>query len=748
MNSAHKPQALFISTGRSLVGPLAEELRELGQIPVRERPGGVECDADLETVYRILIGSRMAHRVILMLLDTQAADGDALYRVARSLDWAALFGVDDTFAVDFTGGNDAVRHTHYGALRIKDAVVDVFTAREGRRPDVDAHRPGIRIHAHLHGDRLRLGLDLSGEGLHRRGYRLESGPAPLRETLAAALLWRCGWPRRAAQGEAFHDPMCGSGTLPIEAAMMAGDIAPGLLRPEFGAPAWRGHDAVLWARLLDEARERAVIGRERIPLIVGCDISDAVLRTARENARRAGLADVLVFEQGEVESAQRPELLRGVERGLIVVNPPYGERLEARDAPGREAVLAQYQRLGQSLVSRFSGWEAGVLAPDEACGHALGLRAHRVHAFQNGPLDVLLLRIALEDTALRLPSTPATKARRMLETARRQELAQTDGAQALANRLRKNRRVLGRWAAREGVFCYRLYDADMPEYAVAVDLYRDDAPGAPLWVNVQEYAPPPSIDPEAARQRLLEALAAIQSVLEVPDAQIFLRVRARQKGQSQYNRLGEAADFHVVREGAGRLWVNFTDYLDTGLFLDHRLTRARVGELSAGKDMLNLFCYTGSATVQAALCGARSTTSVDMSRTYLDWAARNLQLNGLRVGREHRLIQADCLSWLDEQAGGKGERFDVIFLDPPTFSTSKRMQGTLDVQRDHVHLIRHCLRLLRPSGVLIFSTNHHRFRLEADALADLSIEDLTRATLPKDFERHPRMHQTFRIALT
>ncbi len=313
-----------------------------------------------------------------------------------------------------------------------------------------------------------------------------------------------------------------------------------------------------------------------------------------------------------------------------------------------------------------------------------------------------------------------------------------EGARTLANRLRKNRKRLERWRRREGIDCYRLYDADIPEYALAVDLYQGEA----LWVHVQEYQAPPSIDPEKARRRLEQAVAVIGEVLEVPPERLFLKQRRRQKGGSQYQARPGPRRFHQVQEGGHRFLVNFTNHLDTGLFLDHRRTRALVGELARGRDFLNLFAYTGSATVYAGRGGARSTTTVDLSKTYLEWARRNLALNGLR-GDRHRLVRADCLEWLKRQADRR--RFGLIFLDPPSFSRSKRMRATFDVQRDHVALIRDAVRLLQEDGILLFSNNRRGFRMDREALADLTIEEITRATLPPDFERNPRIHNCWRI---
>ncbi len=313
-----------------------------------------------------------------------------------------------------------------------------------------------------------------------------------------------------------------------------------------------------------------------------------------------------------------------------------------------------------------------------------------------------------------------------------------NGTQMVANRLRKNMRNLSRWLRSENIRCYRLYDADIPEYAVAVDIYESDR----RLVHVQEYAPPKSIDPEKAQRRLGEALDAVREVLEVGDDQLFVKVRRQQKGAAQYEKLGASGEFHEVSEGGCRFLVNLQDYLDTGLFLDHRITRSLLAKLARGRHFLNLFAYTGAGSIHAAHGGAASTLTIDMSKTYLDWARRNMALNGF-TGKEHRYLQANCVEWL-EKASPK-QKFGLIFLDPPSFSTSKRMQTVFDVQRDHVMLIRNCMKILEPGGVLIFSNNLRKFRMDFEALAEFVIEDISRKTLPRDFERNPRIHSCWKI---
>lgn len=317
------------------------------------------------------------------------------------------------------------------------------------------------------------------------------------------------------------------------------------------------------------------------------------------------------------------------------------------------------------------------------------------------------------------------------------------GAQMFANRLMKNRKHLNKWLSRQDIHCYRLYDADMPEYAVAVDVYESIAPMHARFVHVQEYEAPKSVDSLKAQQRLEEAMQAIPQVLEVPADQVFLKIRRQQKGSAQYEKLASQQQFHEVLEGGHRFLVNFSDYLDTGLFLDHRITRAMLEGLADGKRFLNLFAYTGSATVYSAAGGALATTTVDMSNTYIEWAKRNMMVNGFS-GEHHEYVQANCLEWLDKVSGK--QHYDLIFLDPPSFSTSKRMQGTFDVQRDHVVLLKKTLKLLEPDGVLFFSNNLRSFKLDYDALSAFIIKDISKATLPKDFERNPKIHQCWRIS--
>jgi len=478
----------------------------------------------------------------------------------KALEWSAHMGPEQTLAVEFNTSNSAITHSHFGALKVKDAIVDQFRERAGERPSVATEEPDLRVNVYLHRDEAQLSLDLSGESLHRRGYRAKPVTAPLKENLAAAILLRARWPEIAAEKRPLIDLMCGSGTLPIEAALMAADIAPGLNRTYYGFLRWRQHDAPTWEALLDEARTRREAGLLKLPPIQGYDSDPTAVRAALANVEQANLSGHVHIERREladcrVEYADRP--------GLAVANPPYGERIgEESELPGL------YHALGESLKRCYRGWQAAVFTGNPELGKVMGLRAHKMHVLWNGAIECKLLHFDVQESQFVVERSPAERILRHAPA----EL--TPGAAMFANRLRKNLKQLGKWARDEGLCCYRLYDADMPEYALAIDLYE----GAERWAHVQEYAAPKTIDPDKARARLKEALSAIPGTLDLPVANIFLKVREKQKGKSQYERLDERGEFHEVREDGLRLLVNFTDYLDTGLALPQSLLLHRGGD--------------------------------------------------------------------------------------------------------------------------------------------------------------------------
>jgi 23S rRNA (guanine2445-N2)-methyltransferase / 23S rRNA (guanine2069-N7)-methyltransferase len=712
----------FASCPPGVADLTAAELRDCGATQTREFKLGVQFEGELEAAYRACLWSRTASRVLMPLATFAAPTPEALYEGVSSIDWSTHVAPTGTLAIEFGGSSSGITHTHFGALKTKDAIVDQFRARTGERPSIDLEQPDVRVDVRLDRDRATVSLDLSGESLHRRAYRARGVAAPLKENLAAAVLLRCGWPAIAREGGELVDPMCGSGTLPIEAALMALDIAPGSMRSHFGFIRWRGHDRALWQRLTEEARAKREAGMSRRITLRGYDNDAAAVRAAIENVERAKLRSVVHIERRELAALTRESQ---AQTGLVVTNPPYGERIG-----DQEQLQALYKTLGERLREHFEGWKAAVLTGNPPLAKAIGINAKRSHTLFNGKIECRLLRFEVTPADFRDAERPRVDAA---------EIRARPGAQMFENRLRKNLKSSLDWARRESVDCFRVYDADMPEYAFAIDLYGDG--GAKRWGVVQEYAAPKTVQPQAARQRRHEALAVIPHVLELPTERIFVRERRQQKGLAQYEKVAHEREFEIVSERPYRFAVNFSDYLDTGLFLDHRLTRAYVGELARDRKFLNLFAYTGTATVYAAGGGASSSTTVDMSRTYLDWAKRNLALNEL-AGPQHGFVQADCIAWLAEQRD-KARRWDLMFIDPPTHSRSKRMTEDFDVQRDHVSLLTSAAALLAPGGTIVFSNNYTRFKLDREALATFEIEDIGRRTLPRDFERNPRIHSCF-----
>ncbi|XLY86782.1 bifunctional 23S rRNA (guanine(2069)-N(7))-methyltransferase RlmK/23S rRNA (guanine(2445)-N(2))-methyltransferase RlmL [Ectopseudomonas mendocina] len=717
---------IVLTCPKGLEGLLLEEAKALGLEEAREQTAAVRGQAEIEVAYRLCLWSRLANRVLLVLSRFAMNNADELYEGVKAVDWQDHLEPAGSLAVEFSGNGSGIDNTHFGALKVKDAIVDRLRTAGGERPSIDKLNPDLRVHLRLDRGEAVLSLDLSGHSLHQRGYRLQQGAAPLKENLAAAVLIRAGWPRIAAEGGALADPMCGVGTFLIEAALMAADIAPNLKRERWGFSNWLGHVPAIWKKLHAEAEQRAAAGLAKPPLwIRGYEADPRLIQPGRNNVERAGLSDWVKIYQGELGSFEpRPDQNQ---KGLVISNPPYGERL------GDEAsLLYLYQNLGERLRQACLGWEAAVFTGAPELGKRMGLRSHKQYSFWNGALACKLLLIKVQTEQFVTGERRAREDDQQPVSEAPQQARLSEGGQMFANRLQKNLKQLGKWARREGVECYRLYDADMPEYALAVDLYRD-------WVHVQEYAAPRSIDPDKAQARLLDALAAIPKALGVAQSRVVIKRRERQTGTKQYQRQAAQGQFMEVSEGGVKLLVNLTDYLDTGLFLDHRPLRLRIQREAAGKRFLNLFCYTATATVHAAKGGARNTTSVDLSKTYLDWARRNLSLNGF--SDKHRLEQGDVTAWLGDDRG----EYDLIFIDPPTFSNSKRMEGVFDVQRDHVELLDLAMARLARGGVLYFSNNFRKFQLDETLVARYQVEEISAQTLDPDFARNPKIHRAWRF---
>ena len=700
--------SLFVSCPRGLEYVLEDEVRNLGLLVTRVSPQGVYGDASLETIYTLCLWSRIANRIQLILFSGQVVDKDSLYSLCFAYNWQSVFQVDSSLAIDFHGTAPSIRNSMFGAQVVKDAIADYFRQNTEERPVIERQNPDVRLHAHLKNDVLTVSFDMTGYSLHQRGYRLEAGVAPLKENIAAAMLIRAKWHELAEKGYDFHDPFCGSGTIVIEASMIAAKIAPGLLRHDQSFLHWTYHDEALWMSL----RTNAI--QQEIPLkikISGADIDKRAIEIATENAQRAGVIDKInLKEQAFVDSNAVSD-----SKGLVMFNPPYGERMG-----DVKQLIPLYKQMGSVLHACYQGWNAAILTSDAILAKSLGLRATKQYTLYNGAIECKLYCIELNSENQLRSGEYVHKL--------------SEHADMFANRLKKNIVHLRKWAKRNQISCYRVYDADLPEYAYAIDVYND-------YAVLQEYAAPASIPVTVAEKRSLDLIQLVPTILDISPQHVVVKQRKRQKGELQYEKMNEKRQFMTVTEGQAKLNVNLHDYLDTGLFLDHRLLRLRFSKIAPGTRFLNCFCYTGAASVHAALAGAL-TTNVDLSNTYLSWAKNNFSLNKLDLSR-HQFIQYDCLEWL----GATRDRFDLIFLDPPSFSNSKRMTETLDIQRDHESLVYAAMKLLNPGGVLCFSTNFRKFKLSSNVSNKYNVRDISAETIDIDFKRNQRIHHCFLISI-
>lgn len=719
-------QKFFATCPKHLESLLEQELIQLGANETRQTLAGVYFYGDLQVAYRACLWSRIANRILLPISTLPAADAEQLYESVRAIDWSEHLLASNSLLIDFTGTSAEIKNTHFGALKVKDAIVDQLREKFAERPAIAKINPDLRVHVHLQQGQATVSIDLSGESLHKRGYRIAMGAAPLKENLAAALLYRSDWQNLVKQQAPLLDPLCGIGTILIEAGLMAADLAPGLFRDYFGFNKWLGHIPAIWKTLWQEAKERREQGlKNKLPDIRGYDGDPRAISKARMHIEQAGLEKIIDVRVKELTKLVRPT--HGTQQaGLIITNPPYGERL------GEISSLTfLYQHLGERLKTEFLNWQAAILTANPELGKQMGIRTHKQYNFYNGAIPCKLLLFSIHpEWFMQWGKYENDKKEYLPESAHE---ATSAGEQMFANRLAKNKRQIGKWARKNKINCYRIYDADMPEYSAAIDIYEG-------WVHVQEYAPPKTVDPQKAQQRFQEILNTIPHVLEVSPKNIIFKQRVKQKANLQYTKKGNSQKFIEIKENEAKFLINLTDYLDTGIFLDNRLLRMRIKQLANNKKFLNLFCYTATSTVYAALGGARNSISVDMSNTYLSWARRNFALNGMSEAL-HKLVQADCLQWLDQTY----DMFDLILLDPPTFSNSKRMKDILDVQRDHVMLIQKTMKHLAKDGVLIFCTNNRRFKLEESALSQFQIKNITHETIDKDFARDPKIHQCWEI---
>lgn len=703
---------------------LAGELKDLGADAVRPLSGQVSFSGTLETGLRTCVWSYLASRVIAVLARIDAGSSDELYASLSALPWEEHLSSQASFMVDAHGTNAQLKNTQFSAERAKDAIVDRIYARQGVRPSVDRVRPDTVVSLRIRDARATVGIVLTGaRPLFARGVgqRRQIG---LRSDYAAALIRMGGWD--GCSPLAF---LTVGEALALEAALYAENVAPGLLRSRLGCEAWGGFDAARAEKLIAQARAAR---RPPQAALVSLDEGPQSGARLRRSLRELGLATEL--RDGALDDAVGADARLLILDGSWVFEDALVQQIALRDHVER-VLLACPQAACAVLCSRQG--LAGLLGAEP-------LQTRRVPL---GRADAVME--CIEASAVRpRPRVPC----KAPDGSAHDVAVSVPASDQFAARLAKVARERRKWAAQEDISCYRVYDADLPDYALAIELYGSLGDKGSSWLSIAEYAPPASVDPDLARARLCDAVAIAPAVLGIDPRHVSLRTRSRGRGGSQYAAEGTetAHAVHIIDEGGLEFEVDFGRHLDCGIFLDHRITRAELREMMkrapAPKRFLNLFAYTGTATCYAADGGALETTTVDLSRPSLDWAARNMARNGFG-GAGHRFVQADVLAWVDEQRHARGaSRYELIFCDVPTFSNSARMRtSSFDVQRDHAELLIGVSRLLSEEGVCIFSCNLRSFKPDTDALAraGVSLEDIAARTIPHDFERNPRIHSCF-----
>ncbi len=738
---------LIATSTFGLEAVVARELTALGYQSRTIQPGRMLFQGGESAICRANLWLRAADRVLLRLGVFQATDFGTLFDQTYAVPWDEWIPPDAEFPV--TGRSHKSQLSSVPACQkiVKKAVVEKLKAAHhvSTLPETGPRRV---IEVALLEDQATLTLDTTGPGLHKRGYRPLVGQAPLKETLAAAMVLLSFWrPERP-----LIDPFCGTGTIPIEAALIGRNLAPGLHRG-FAAESWPRLPQLSWQRAREEARELA---RPDIPgTILGSDVDEESLRLARQNAAKAGVARDIRFQRKAFA-----ELSSDEQYGCVICNPPYGERLGERDE-----IEGLYRSMPE-VLRRLKTWSHYILAAHPDFQALVGQSADRRRKLFNGRIPCTLYQFHGPRPGAPLEEEPADEPPAKDDSTRTAAgdaagpPAEGDGtaaaqaklakpafggltakarhqAELLRVRLAKRVRHFRRWPTKMGITCYRLYDRDIPEIPLAVDRYED-------CLHIAEYARPHE-HTAAEHADWLDLMARTAGeVLGVPPANLFTKRRRRQRPDTQYRRLARQERILEVTEGGLKFRVNLSDHLDPGLFPDHRVPRPMVRSLAQGKRFLNLFAYTGAFSVYAAAGGAESTTSVDLSSTYLQWAQHNMTLNGFS-GDAYHVIRADAMSFLKHRP--RLGAYDLAVVDPPTFSNSKRLERFWDIQRDHVELLNRLLPWMTPGGVIFFSTNFRRFKLAAEELAGATIREISRQTVPPDF-RNRRIHRCWRMVRT
>ncbi len=725
---------LIAATAFGLEAVVVRELSSMGYEDAKPvSTGRVAFTAPHSGIARANLRLRAADRVLVRVGAFEARDFGVLFDQTTALPWELWIPRDAEFPVNGRSVRSQLSSVPACQRIVKKAIVERLRKAHGRET-LPETGPRIVIEVSLLNDTATLTIDSTGDGLHKRGYRPAVGEAAIKETLAAGLVLLSAW----RPGRPLLDPFCGTGTIAIEAALIAANIAPGLRRP-FDSERWPSLPQSLWA---EERRLARSLERPAEPgLIEGSDRDAQAIALAQRCARNAGVENALRFLQRDFAA-----LTSTLEFGCIITNPPYGVRL------GDDAEIEALYRSLPLVLRRLPTWSFHILSARQDLERLVGQEASRRRKLFNSQIECTYFSFLgpkpqgpshaapAPDTVdapepHREPSDappppPAPPA--AFGGLRDRDVRELDDFRAC---LAKNVRHLRRYPAR-AITCYRLYERDVPDVPVIIDRYEG-------FAHVAEYEREHTRSPAQQADWIDRVRTIVAESLDIPADHVFFKEKHRQRGTTQHERTGDRAERTVVSEGGLRFEVNLSEYVDTGLFLDHRLTRQMVREAAHGRRMLNLFCYTGSFSVYAASGGAASTTSVDLSNTYLEWARRNFELNRL-WGPSHTLIRSDTLDFL--RSHRRGAAYDLAVVDPPTFSNSKSTAEDWTVAQSHTELFRLLVPLMSPGAVIFFSNNYRRFKLDEETMGELglTVQDISRRTVPPEY-RNTRIHRCWRM---
>jgi len=706
---------LIATTAFGLEALTKREIVNLGYPAEIIAPGWIRFCGSEEAICRTNLWLRTADRILIEVARFEASDFEVLFETTKQVRWDRWIPVDGRFPVDGRSIKSQLSSVPAVQRSVKKAIVESLMASH-RATELPESGAEYRCQVALLNDHATLTIDTTGPSLHKRGYRRYSTVAPLKETMAAALVQLSFWNRERP----LLDPFCGSGTIPIEAALIGQNVAPGMNR-EFAAEAWGQIPSAYWREGRTEARDLQKPAFEE--RLIGTDIDPKALQSARQNAELAGVGEQIHFQTrpfGETTSKRQ--------HGCVITNPPYGERL------ADDGALRQLYESIPEVLRRLPTWSHFVLTAYPQFERLLQKEADRRRKLYNGRIECTYYQFhgpAPQQRTLESDGEPTPGPEPVFGGLNAKAEEQ---AELFARRLTKRARHLRRWPTRQGITCYRLYDRDIPEIPLVVDRYEDH-------LHMSEYERPHDRD-RAQHVDWLELMKTTAAeTLEVDRRHVFLKRRQQQRGTTQHQPVSRDQYEITIQEGGLKFLVNLSDYIDTGLFLDHRITRSLVKEQSSGCNVLNLFGYTGSFSVYAAAGGASTTTTVDLSGNYLEWAKRNMELNGFR-GSQHSFVKADGREFL--RRSPEAPSYDLAIVDPPTFSNSKDLDTDWILQDHWAPLVNDLLKRMKPSGRIYFSTNYRRFKFDEADLPRANVREISKQTVPEDF-RNQRIHRCWLI---